>query len=55
MLRAAIVFFVLALGAAILGFGGIASDAAWIGKVAFVVFLIGALVSFVMGRRVVAA
>ncbi len=52
MLRAAVVFFVLAIAAAVFGFGGIAADAAWVARVAFFVFVIGALVSFVMGRRV---
>ena len=54
MLRAAIVFFVLAIVAAFLGFGGLASDAAWIAKAAFVVFLFVAAVSFFAGRRVTA-
>lgn len=50
MLRAAIVFFALALVAAFFGFGGLAAEAAWIAKIAFVVFLIGAAVSFLLGR-----
>ena len=50
MLRWAILFFVVALIAAAFGFGGIAGDAAWIGKVLLVVFLILAVVSLVMGR-----
>ncbi len=55
MLRAAIAFFVLAIGAAIFGFGGLAADAAWIGKIAFFVFIAIAAISFLMGRRTVAA
>jgi uncharacterized membrane protein YtjA (UPF0391 family) len=51
MLHYAIVFFLVALVAAFFGFGGISSDAAWIAKVLFVVFLIMALVSLVFGRR----
>jgi uncharacterized membrane protein YtjA (UPF0391 family) len=37
-----------------LGFGGLAAGAAGIAKILFVVFLIGAIVSFIMhsGRRI---
>jgi len=54
MLHYAVVFFIIALVAAFFGFGGIAVGAAGIAKVLFVVFLIGAIVSFLMsmGRRV---
>jgi uncharacterized membrane protein YtjA (UPF0391 family) len=51
MLRYAIIFFIVALIAAVFGFGGIAGEAAWIGKLLLVVFLIMAVVSMVMGRR----
>ena len=51
MLRWAILFFVIALIAAVFGFGGIAGDAAWMGKILLVVFLILAVISMVMGRR----
>jgi uncharacterized membrane protein YtjA (UPF0391 family) len=51
MFRWAIAFFVVALIAAFFGFGGVAGEAAWIGKVLLVVFLILAVVSMVMGRR----
>jgi uncharacterized membrane protein YtjA (UPF0391 family) len=53
MLHYAVVFFVIALIAAFFGFGGIAVGAAGIAKVLFIVFLIGAIVSFLMslGRR----
>ena len=51
MVRWAIGFFIVALIAALFGFGGIAGEAAWIGKVLLVVFLILAVVSMVMGRR----
>lgn len=40
MLRWAIIFLIVALVAAILGFSVIAGTAAWIAKVLFVVFLI---------------
>lgn len=53
MLSWAISFLVLALVAAILGFGGIAASAAWIAKILFFGFLIAAAVSFFMGRRTV--
>jgi uncharacterized membrane protein YtjA (UPF0391 family) len=54
MLYYAVVFFVIALIAAFFGFGGIAVGAAGIAKILFVVFLIGAVISFLMslGRRV---
>jgi len=53
MVRLAIVFFVLALIAAFLGWGGMASDLAGIGKILLVVFLVLAVLSFLMGRRTV--
>ncbi|PXW97012.1 uncharacterized protein DUF1328 [Sphaerotilus hippei] len=48
MLHYAAVFFVIALVAALFGFGGIASGAASIAQVLFFVFVIMALISFVM-------
>ena len=51
MLRYAVIFFVIALVAAVLGFGGLAAGAASFGKILFVVFLILAIVSFIFGRR----
>jgi len=54
MLGWALLFFLLALVAAVFGFGGIAAGAVWIGKVLFFVFLvlfIIALVSGGAGRR----
>lgn len=51
MLRAAIVFFILAIIAAFLGFGGLSADAAWVAKVAFLIFLVVSVISFVFGRR----
>lgn len=49
MLHYAVVFFVIALIAAVLGFGGIAAGAAGIAKILFVVFLIMAVASFLFG------
>jgi uncharacterized membrane protein YtjA (UPF0391 family) len=47
MLHYAVVFFVIALIAAVLGFGGLAAGAASIGKVLFVIFIVMALVTIV--------
>ena len=51
MLRWAIAFFILALVAALFGFGGIASSAAGIAKVLLVLFVIGFIVSLLLGYR----
>lgn len=51
MLHWAIVFFVVAMLAALFGFGGIAAGAAGIAKVLFFAFLILAVVAFLFGRR----
>ena len=48
MLHYAIVFFVIALVAALFGFGGIAAGAAEIAKILFFVFLVIAAITFVM-------
>ena len=40
MLRWAIIFLIVAIIAAVFGFGGIAGEAAWIAKLLFVVFLV---------------
>ncbi len=47
----AIVFFIIAIVAAIFGFGGIAQDSAYIGKILAVVGLILALITFFLHRR----
>jgi uncharacterized membrane protein YtjA (UPF0391 family) len=52
MLYWAAIFFVIALVAAIFGFGGIAASAVGVAKILFFVFLVLALVSFLFGRRV---
>jgi uncharacterized membrane protein YtjA (UPF0391 family) len=51
MLHYAVVFFIVAIIAAVLGFGVIAGTAAMIAKVLFIVFLILAVLSFL--RRAV--
>ena len=48
MLRYAVIFFVIALVAALFGFGGIASGAVEIAKILFFVFVIIAVVTFVV-------
>lgn len=49
MLYYAVVFFVIALIAALFGFTGIASGAVSIGKFLFVLFAVLAVVSFLIG------
>ena len=49
MLHYAVVFFVIALIAALFGFGGIAASAMGIGKILFVVFAVLAVASLVAG------
>jgi len=49
MLHYAVVFFVIALIAALFGFGGIAASAVGIAKILFVVFAILAIASFLFG------
>ncbi|HSI55202.1 MAG: DUF1328 domain-containing protein [Ramlibacter sp.] len=50
MLHYAVVFLVIALIAAVFGFGGIAASAVGIAKILFIVFLILAVAAFVFGR-----
>jgi uncharacterized membrane protein YtjA (UPF0391 family) len=52
MLHYSVVFLVVALIAGLFGFGLIASTAAGIAKVLFLVFLVLFVVSFLVGRRV---
>jgi uncharacterized membrane protein YtjA (UPF0391 family) len=54
MLKAAIVFFVIAIVAAVLGFGALADTSASIAKLAFIVFLVLSIASFFFGRRATA-
>jgi uncharacterized membrane protein YtjA (UPF0391 family) len=49
MLRAAIAFFIIAIIAAIFGYGGVAEGAADIGKVLFVGFLVIAVLTLIVG------
>lgn len=49
MLHYAVVFLVIALIAAVFGFGGIAASAVGIAKILFVVFLVLAIASFLFG------
>ena len=49
MLHYTVVFFVIALIAAAFGFGGLAAGAASIAKILFFVFLVGAVLSFLLG------
>jgi uncharacterized membrane protein YtjA (UPF0391 family) len=51
MLYYAIVFFVIALIAAVFGFGGIAAGAAGIAKILFFIFLVLFIASLFFGRR----
>ena len=49
MLRWALIFFVIALIAAVFGFGGIAASAEGIAKILFFGFVILAIVSLIFG------
>ncbi|MGA2548534.1 MAG: DUF1328 domain-containing protein [Burkholderiaceae bacterium] len=49
MLHYAVVFFIIALIAAVFGFGGIAAGAVEIAKVLFFIFLVLFLVSLIAG------
>lgn len=51
MLHYAVIFFVVAIVAGVLGFGGIAGSAAWIAKAFFVGFLVLAVLSLLFGRK----
>lgn len=53
MMSWAVTFLVIALIAAVFGFGGIAASAVGIAKIVFIVALILAVVSFISGRRTV--
>jgi uncharacterized membrane protein YtjA (UPF0391 family) len=53
MLKWTVIFLVVALAAAVLGFGGIAGTAAGIAKVLFFAFLVLAVLSLAAGRRTV--
>jgi uncharacterized membrane protein YtjA (UPF0391 family) len=53
MLHWSLIFLVIAIIAAILGFGGIAGTAVGIAKILFFVFLVIWLIAFIGGRRAV--
>lgn len=49
MLRAALAFFIVAIVAAVFGFTGIASDAAWIARLLFFLFVVLFAISLIAG------
>lgn len=51
MLRYAVVFFIIAIVAALFGFGGIAAGATEIAKILFFIFVALFVVSLIMGMR----
>ena len=51
MLNYAVIFLLVAIVAAVFGFGGIAADSAWIAKILFVVFLVLFAGSLLLGKR----
>lgn len=51
MLHYTVVFFIIALIAAVFGFGGIAAGAVGIAKILFFVFLAITIISFLIGRK----
>ncbi len=51
MLRWAVIFLLVAIVAAVFGFGGIAGEAAWIAQILLFVFLVLFVASLVLGRR----
>jgi uncharacterized membrane protein YtjA (UPF0391 family) len=53
MLHWSLIFLVIALIAAVLGFGGLAGTAVGIAKILFFVFLVVWLIAFISGRRAI--
>lgn len=51
MLHYTVVFFVIAIIAAVFGFGGIAAGATEIAKILFFVFLVMTIISYLLGRK----
>jgi uncharacterized membrane protein YtjA (UPF0391 family) len=51
MLRWTVTFLIIALIAALLGFGGIAAGAESIARILFFIFIVLFLISFLFGRR----
>ncbi len=50
MLRWALAFFILALIAGVLGFGGFAGDMAYIAKIFVLIFVVLLVISLIFGR-----
>lgn len=55
MLKLALIFFLVALVAGGLGFGGVAGTAAGIAQIFFVLFLVGAAIFLFLGYKAVKA
>ena len=51
MLYWAVIFFIIAIVAAIFGFTGIARESAYIGKVIAVIGIVLAIITFIFSRR----
>lgn len=51
MIFLAVIFFIIAVIAAVFGFGGLADDSAYIAKILAVIGIILAVLSFIFGRR----
>ena len=51
MLRWTVIFLIVAIIAAIFGFGGIASGAAYIAKILFFIFIVLFLLSLIFGKK----
>ena len=51
MLRWSITFLIIALVAAVLGFGALAGTAAYFAKILFIIALVVFLISLIAGRR----
>ena len=51
MLRWAVIFFIIAIVAAVFGFSGVANDTAYIAKILAVIGIILAIISFISHRR----
>jgi uncharacterized membrane protein YtjA (UPF0391 family) len=52
MLGWGVTFLLIALAAAVLGFGGLAGTAVGLAKICFFVFLVLAIISLIGGRRI---
>lgn len=51
MLKWTVTFLIIAIVAAIFGFGGVAADAAYIAKILFFIFVLLFIISLIFGRR----